>query len=274
MTRPHTTKTILGLSVKQWLWLLVLLPGIPFITASLFIIIYSNMPWPTGEDVRTSPIRKDTRELIILIHGKGDNPSSWAEGFAEELETSLLTENQEVATVDWGQYSKDLFRSTLNGRRIGQDIGSRLVRHTNLQRLHLIGHSAGSFVVYGICEAIKKKRNNIFIQTSYLDPVGIYGGIDWGFGTRNFGNCADISDAYIDRDDNVPGSNAALDHPHTFDVTALKAAQGFNGSPHLWPIEFYRRAVLEHRLPYWNPSPETLSEYPPTLSTDLKFNRS
>ena len=215
-------------------------------------------------------ISNDINELIILIHGKGDNPSSWAEGFAAELEKNILTSQQQAVTVDWGQYSNDLFRSTLNGRRIGHDIGSKLVRNNKLQRLHLIGHSAGSFVVYGICEIVRKKRAEVFIQTSYLDPVSIYGGIDWGYGTRNFGSCANISDAYIDRDDGVPGSNAPLDYPHTFDVTALKNGASFNGSPHVWPIEYYRRAVLQQRLPYWNPTRKVLSDFPPASATELK----
>lgn len=263
----HEKKLYLGLSAKFWLWVLVLIPGIPFTVASLLILGYSNIPLPLGNKVKINSVREDTEELIVLIHGKGDRPSSWADGFAEELRHSVLKEQQQVLTVDWGDYSTDLFRCTLNGRRIGRNLGRKLLSHKNIKRLHLIGHSAGSFVVYGMCEAVKKKDGNIFVQTTYLDPVSIYGGVDWGYGTRNFGSCADISDAYIDHDDGVPGSNEPLKHPHTFDVTALKKPAAFSGSPHLWPIEYYRHAVTEGTLPFWDPKNSLNVKYPPKNST-------
>ena len=151
-----------------------------------------------------------------------------------------------------------MFRCTFNARRIGHDLGEKLSELENIKRLHLIGHSAGAFVVYAMCEAMKKRNEGIFIHTTYLDPVSIYGGIDWGYGTRNFGSCADISDAYIDHEDGVPGSDDPLMNPHTFDVTGLKKAAGFTGSPHLWPIEYYRQAVQGETLPYWEPDQSVL----------------
>ncbi|MBU0486080.1 MAG: alpha/beta fold hydrolase [Proteobacteria bacterium] len=262
-------KRFLVFTLQQWLWIIVIVPGVTFVTASLFIIGYSNIPWPLGNKIKMASVGNNIAELIVLVHGKGDSPSSWAEGFALDLESSLLNDQQQVVIVDWGAYSKDLFRSTLNARRIGHDLGQKLSAQKNIKRLHLIGHSAGSFVVYGMCEAIKKRNGNIFIQTTYLDPVSIYGGVNWGYGTRHFGSCADISDAYIDRDDTVPGSNEPLQHPHTFDVTALKEAAGFKGSPHLWPIYYYRQAVLNQTLPYWEPEKEDFLAYPPRQNTKL-----
>lgn len=208
-------------------------------------------------------VSPETEKLFVLVHGKGDNLSSWAEGFAHELESSVLAEGEQVVTVDWEEYSHDLFRSTLNGRRIGHDLGRKLSGYGNIRQLHLIGHSAGSFVAYGICEAMKKANKEVFIHATYLDPVAIYGGVDWNYGSRNFGRCADISDAYIDHEDNVPGSNGPLKHPHTFDVTGLKKQAGYSGSPHLWPIVYYRRAVQDKTLPYWTPDETTLERFPP-----------
>ena len=263
-------RKFLKLSLKQWLVLVLIVPGIPFVIGSAFIIVYSTMPWPTGETVTMQKFAATTEELIVLVHGKGDHPSSWGNNFAAALNTRVLGNDQQAVTVNWSDYANDMFRSTLNARRIGHDLGSKLVKNKNLKRVHLIGHSAGSFVVYGICEAIKERNEDLFVHTTFLDPVGIYAGIDWGYGTRNFGSCGDISDAYIDRDDGVPGSNAPLDQPHTFDVTALKTKTGFTGLPHLWPVEYYQQTVVDKRLEYWQPTNEVLREFPPRSNTVLK----
>ncbi|PLY00840.1 MAG: hypothetical protein C0623_06505 [Desulfuromonas sp.] len=270
MTEQPAAKKYFRLTLKQWLLLIIVVPGIPFVLTSLFIVIYSTVPWPTGQKVEMGKIDAGVEEVIVLIHGKGDQPSSWADGFAAEIDALLLNDRQQAVTVNWSEYSTDLFRSTLNARRIGHALGAELSAFKNLEKLHLIGHSAGSFVVYGICERIKEERAEVFVQSTYLDPVGIYAGVDWGYGPRNFGSCGDISDAYIDREDGVPGSNAPLDHPHTFDVTARRKAAGFKGLPHLWPIEYYRRAVLGGTLPYWQPEEAALKRYPPGGSTILE----
>lgn len=269
MSRSDERKKFFGLSRRSWLWFLVLTPGIPFVIGSVLFLCYANIPLPMDNKVRIDPVEENTEELIILVHGKGDRPSSWANGFAKQLRQSVLKNHQQVITVDWGDYSTDLFRCTLNGRRIGRDLGRKLAKKAKVKRYHLIGHSAGSFVVYGLCEALKKENKTIYVQSTYLDPVSVYGGIDWGFGTRNFGSCADISDAYIDHEDGVPGSNKPLKHPHTFDVTALKKMAGYSGSPHLWPIEYYRHGVLNNNLPFWEPDEQTLVRFPSQKSTNL-----
>lgn len=251
----------LGLTYKQWFLILVLIPGIPFFTASLFIVVYANLPWPMENRLNFKKIDQNVRELIVLVHGKDDTPESWANGFAADLEAAHLQNDQQVFALDWEEYSKDMFRCSLNGRRIGHKLAQTILEKPNIKRLHLIGHSAGSFVVYGICETIKENDTAIEVQTTYLDPVSIYGGIDWKFGTRNFGSCGDISDAYIDTEDEVPGSNKPLKHPHTFDVTALKP-QTEKISPHLWPIAFYRQAVLNQELPFWKPDESDLRQNP------------
>ncbi len=255
-------KRWLGLTKNQWLVILVLLPGIPFLTASFFIVVYANLPWPLENTIDHNQINSNAKELIVLVHGKGDTADSWAIKFADELNAEHLTSDQQILALDWREYSKDMFRCSLNGRRTGHNLAGKILANSDIRSLHLIGHSAGSFVVYGMCEEIKKNGNQMKVHTTYLDPVSIYGGIDWQFGSRNFGSCADISDAYIDTEDEVPGSNKPLKHPHTFDVTALKP-QSSNINPHLWPIMYYRQAVLDQQLPLWEPDESILKQYPP-----------
>ncbi|GAB4337196.1 MAG: hypothetical protein Kow0089_08250 [Desulfobulbaceae bacterium] len=271
MGRDRSQKKFAGLRAGQWMRLLVLLPGIPFLACSVLLLCYANVSLPVGEDVRMAEVLESTRELIVLVHGKGDTPSSWAEAFAEELRSSRLGPGQQVVTVDWGEYSHDLLRSTLNGRDIGHDLGKRIAAGSGaLSRLHLVGHSAGSFVVYGICESVRRRKPGIHIHTTFLAPVTVYRGIDWKYGYRNFGTCADVSDAWIDREDRAIGASAPLRFPHSFDVTALRRASGFNGTPHLWPVAFYRKAVLAGTVPLWEADDAFLAAFPPGHHTLLR----
>ncbi|MEM0911693.1 MAG: hypothetical protein AAGJ37_11995 [Pseudomonadota bacterium] len=264
-------KKVYGRTVKFWFIVLFILPGIPPLVATVGLVIFSYFPWPISFDVNTPQLRQHQDELILLVHGKDDSPATWSDSFALELQQQVLDHNQQVATVDWQKYSTNIFRCSNNGRRIGRQLGKALAMNKDLKRVHLVGHSAGSFVVYGLCESLRHENPDVLVHTTYLDPLGVYSGMNWHFGTRNFGRCADISDAYIDINDNVPGSNVPVENAHTFDVSALRINDDeYTGSAHMWPIEYYRRAVLSEQLPFWAPSKDVLRRYPPQQHTVVR----
>ena len=125
-------------------------------------------------------------------------------------------------------------------------------------------------MAYGYCETLKDNNPDLFVQTTYLDPLGPYSGFQWDYGTENFGSCADVSDAYIDISDNVPGSNVPVEHTHTFDVSALRTLdENYQGTAHMWPIQYYRNAVMSGQLPYWAPGEDVIKQYPSKHSTIL-----
>ena len=90
---------------------------------------------------------------------------------------------------------------------------------------------------------MRARRREVVIQSTYLDPVSVYGGLFWNYGLTRFGACADFSDAYIDTEDGVPGSNQRLPSAHTFDVTQARKRTTFSGSPHVWPTAYYQQLV-------------------------------
>ncbi|NVK56199.1 MAG: hypothetical protein HWE26_11315 [Alteromonadaceae bacterium] len=250
-------------TVQSWLMILFVWPAIPFLVVTLCFFIFSYFPWPVTFDIDPPILGENKEELIILIHGKGDNPESWPNGFAKELEETILTDTQQVVTVDWNPYSTNIFRTANNARRIGHQLGDALAENKQLKKVHLIAHSAGSFMAYGFCETLKQYSTDLFVHTTYLDPLGPYSGFQWHYGTQNFGSCADISDAYIDIHDNVPGSNVPVEHTHTFDVSALRILnKKYQGTAHMWPVQYYRDAVLSGQLPFWEPGEEVLGRYP------------
>ncbi|GGW73727.1 alpha/beta fold hydrolase [Alteromonas halophila] len=244
--------------------MLFVLPAVPPLGATFGLLAFSYFPWPITFDVEMPEIADSNSELIVLVHGKGDTASTWSLDFAKSLGNNVLGDTQQVFAMDWSDYSDNLFRCSNNGRRVGLQIGEALAASPSLKNVHLIGHSAGAFVVYGLCESLKQHNPSITVHATYLDPLGIYSGFDWNFGPRNFGSCADISDAYIDADDGVPGSNVPLAHAHTFNVTALKNTgnNAYQGNAHMWPVDYYRNAVMHDALPYWSPDEEVLRRFP------------
>lgn len=61
-------------------------------------------------------------------------------------------------------------------KKIGHQLGLRLLKETKVKSIHVIGHSCGAFVALGLCEAVKEQSSDIKIQTTYLDPVSVYAG--------------------------------------------------------------------------------------------------
>jgi hypothetical protein len=244
---------------KFLLWFLVIIPGVPMaISISLYT---AYVFWPlsyTNLDVQS--IKPETRHLVVLSHGLGDNTTSWGNGLKRVLEDQHL--DSQVISVDWNPWSNNALRCAVDGRRIGNQLGENISRVNDLESIHLIAHSCGSFISYGICETLKESKHKLKIQTTYLDPVAIYAGIFWNFGLHNFGSCGDFSDAYIDIEDGVPGSNELIPNTHTFDVTEARKARNYLGKAHVWPTVFYHDNValgLQLRL---RDNPLLTDEYP------------
>ncbi|MDH3695579.1 MAG: hypothetical protein OER96_13525, partial [Gammaproteobacteria bacterium] len=223
--------------VKLFMWLAVY-PAIPAVIVSIGMIVYAN--WPRDfKNFELPVIHPDTEQVVFIAHGKDDDASTWAVEL-QQAYRALSQDTTQVFTLDWTPYSDNFLRCSVDGRYIGRSLARQLVAQTKVKKLHLIGHSAGAFVAYGLCEGAKQKNNSIQIQTTYLDPLGVYGALFWDFAQDRFGDCANFSEAYIDVESGVPGSNEPLVNPHTFNVTSVRSGRGFNGSAHIWPVHYYK----------------------------------
>ncbi len=221
---------------------IVLLPGVLFSIVSILLLLYTFLPRPL-----TLPPVKTGKNMTILVHGIYDTPKTWSKTLAELLEDQ--DSSRQATPLNWNRYAQSSFRCSVDGLRLGKKLAQALTENNELQSLHLIGHSCGAFVIYGICKGVKESSKAPVIQTTYLDPVSIYGGVFRNFGINNFGSCADFSEAYIDIGDNVPGSNQLLPHTHTFDTTAIRLQKNVKVSPHLWPTVYYTELSRSGRQP-------------------------
>ena len=254
------------------LTLLVALPGALFLLVSAGLLIYTN--WPMGVDDLTLPeIDTQAEHIVVISHGMRDSRTTWGDGLKHVLKAR--NELAQIISLDWNPYSRSTFRCSVDGRRVGQLLGERLAASRRLKSLHLIAHSCGAFVSLGICESLRAVRSqhaeqgNITIQSTFLDPVTVYGGMFWDFGLKRFGSCADFSDAYINASDDVPGSNQLLPATHTFDVTGLRIAAGFSGSPHLWPTVYYQSLAESGRDLDLRADPDVVTDYPQNVLTTI-----
>lgn len=252
---------------KHWLALLigafVIAPTAGFILASsgLLLFTFSDKSATQGLLPATAA---ETTHLTLIAHGVGDTPLSWAAPLSALLQAQEpATESSvRIVALDWNEGASSTFRCSVNGKRTGESLGRQAAQHPALRSVHLIGHSCGSFVVYGFCTALKAQRPDIRVHTTYLDPVSIYGALSWNYGLQHFGSCADFSDAYIDHEDGVPGSNVALPHAYTFDVTAARKSSGSEIPPHVWPTQYYQLLVAAAQHPQLRHSANANEQYP------------
>lgn len=251
--------------VRWLLWLGIVIPGVPFILVSAGFLLF--MFWPRDyQEVTYLPIIADVEYLTLSAHGVKDTSASWSDElqsiFAGTQEFLSSNVKKQHVSLSWQPYSDNVLICSVVGKKIGNELGKKIANMSMLKGVHLIGHSCGSFIVLGICESLKEQNASISVQSTYLDPVSVYSGLSWDYGLNHFGRCADFSDAYIDTEDTVPGSNQNLPYVYTFDVTQVRTKNNLDYPPHKWPTIFYLNAMKKNQVPiYFKSTPELTSKY-------------
>jgi hypothetical protein len=230
------------------------LPGGAFVLVTLGFLML--MHWPKDyQDVLNITLDPEVEYLTLSAHGVKDTSASWSDElqttFSQMQQLQLKELHQQHISFGWQPYSDNVFNCSVDGKKIGFRLGERLVQLPKLKGVHLVGHSCGSFVILGVCEALKEKKQSLSVQTTYLDPVSVYSGVSWTYGVNYFGSCANFSDAYIDTQDTVPGSNQALKNAYTFDVTDTRVKNNLDYAPHAWPTMFYINALKKNQVPIY-----------------------
>lgn len=218
-----------------------LLGLVGLLLAGLLVLeVFARVP----ADVAGPPLDLDpaTRELVLIFHGRlgREDPSVMA---LEQRFQQLAADRPDVEVIRyiWSPYSDTRFRSNVNGAAVGRALVRELAARPALTSVHLIGHSAGAYVMEPLCTLYRElSPQPARITMTFLDPIGFAGVVDRGYGARHFGRCADIARVYLNTDDPVPATAEPYRHAFNIDVTAANR-EGFNG--HRWPVEYYRRVV-------------------------------
>ena len=190
------------------------------------------------------------QNLLMIIHGSGDNAEDWPEEMNTAMTRSLPnTDTWDIWTYDWEEYAESKLSASKSGYELGEQIAYRLLEDPYAyDHVHLIAHSVGCFVSYGIAEHLFRQESTITVHSTHLDPFTGHGMVRWQFGERNFGQYSDFSESYYNKDDSVPSTNGALQFAHNFDVTALRDTSYVEDDFHWWPIEYYIRSIEDETM--------------------------
>ena len=207
----------------------------------LVVALEAYARWPSAAAATDLNLDPDAWYVVLVLHGSQgrDEPTliEVTDRFGREIGTEP---GIEVVHYIWSPWSDDRLRAGIHGEKIGTELGEQLAELRNLKHIRLIGHSAGAYPMNPLCDAYRANaRNPARIEMTYLDPIGVRGGWDYGWGYRHFGECADFAAAIFNTDDIVPGTNAPLAWAHNTDVTAETDRKTYEVRGHLWPVQFF-----------------------------------
>lgn len=174
-------------------------------------------------------------EVIVLVHGGSGGTAAWAEPFAAELAGSGV----DVIVYDWTDISDVAFIDAGEGINRGEDIAAQLAERS-YSRVHLVGHSVGSFVVHGV--ALGSQDRSYELHSTFLDPFQWFSVADVGYGHRWFGWGTDAADSYFVTSDGVPSTQEPLERAFNVNLDAL-APDGDASEIHFFPTDWYRASA-------------------------------
>jgi hypothetical protein len=206
--------------------------------------LWTRRPVPPPE--LTLDVPADTSTLVLVTHGSADADDPLLARIVMELEARYRdTPGTAVRFLRWAPQSDERLRAAATAQATGRLVGAGLARLGRLQDLQLIAHSSGAFMPDAICEAYRAAlAAPARVSMVLLDPFQIHGFVDWSWGARHHGECADFALAVINTDDPAPATNRPLANAWNLDVTSAGAGKGFQPNGHYWPLEYYRTALL------------------------------
>lgn len=218
-------------------------------------------------ELEEDPFEKDhAKNLLFITHGWNSNADTWVKELSDIFKAELSKRNDlsnwEIVTYDWSNAAKinrdDGVVDPLGAKvakEKAEDLGRLLGRKyskENYDNIHLIAHSAGSWVIHQISKEVNNE--NCFVQITFLDtyvPASLEK-------TNNLGMYADFAEHYVDTnhkdmEDNlfyVGGTSQKLRYCFNKDVTSQNADRkdrvGFIRDyidDHGWPIVWYMESA-------------------------------
>lgn len=238
----------------------------------------SNTVWPLLPQPPTLPEDVlNSKSIAVLFPGYGGVDAN-TDRIVEEI-------NKEGATTaycyDWEMFRGNLFRSASCCIDIGTQLGKELASSKNIESVHFIGISVGSFAANACLDSFsteieKQKKSGArkkftpmlqpptaegagkggdpespLTRATFLDPFTSKGVFGAGFGTKKFGAAAQYAEQYLNTDDPVPSTNEPCSQCHCFDITECGDRDSFvplpNDNMHSWPAAFYGLNYRQNR---------------------------
>jgi hypothetical protein len=218
--------------------------GATLVAGILFMEVYTRVP--VGERTPDLGLAPDSTAVVLVIHGAGDADDPLVPEILRGLDAAF-GDRPEVAVryLRWSPESDQRLRAAATAQAVGARVGESLASLPGMRDLHLVAHSVGAFMPDAICRAYRQRAARpARVTMVLLDPFQIGGFLDWGWGARHQGECADFALAVINTDDPAPATNRPLANAFNLDVTGDPARERFGRNGHYWPIRYY----IDHLL--------------------------
>ncbi len=217
-----------------------------FVALIVGLEVYTR--WPAEINAPVIDIPPTAAEAVLLFHGSYGAMEPTLIALEQQLRERVRSRPDiSVQRYVWSPWSDTMYRAAARSAAVGVSLGASLASNAGLRSVHLIAHSAGAYLLDPLCEALRAARTAdlppLTVRMTFLDPIGFRGVVDLGWGSRQFGRCADRAEAYINTDDSAPATNRELRHARTIDVTAAPQRAKYDGGGHRWPVQYYLEAI-------------------------------
>jgi hypothetical protein len=213
--------------------------GLLLVVATGGLEVYSRQPVVAPIPPLDLPANVST--LVLVVHGSADADNPQFPAIVARLsERYREVPAAAVRFVRWAPESDQRLRAAATAQSIGTSLGESLAKLGTVKELVLVAHSSGTFMPDAICTAFRAATPQpARITMTLLDPFQIHGFVDWTWGARQHGRCADFTLAVINTDDPAPATNRPLANAYNLDVTGHPGRAGFTRNGHYWPVQYY-----------------------------------
>jgi len=197
----------------------------------------------SADDIVVAPLDlpSETQVAVLLFHGRDRGGDPIWNDIAERFESLLAGQpGRSVVNFDWSAGSDVPGRTAANATIYGGRLAEELAELDSLTHIHMVAHSAGSYVINDLCRFYRQQASNTaHIELTFLDPFGNVAVNSGDGASRRYGSCADYAAAYVNSDDRVPTTNSFLNDAYNFDVTNSLLRREFGGTGHDWPVQYF-----------------------------------
>jgi hypothetical protein len=214
---------------------------------------FGNIPLAAESPAAEQLFERLLADPNIKTHGLGLTVVShgWLEkdDWYRDLALAMRAKTKDpwlFAWYDWQNLSKHINPTEvarLAKFRLGPNLGQQISEiEFPITHVHLIGHSAGSWLINEAARVIRKKRDTS-LHLTFLDAFIPVGWNEDELGDVSPGNREDIwADHYLTRDHTLAFTHQPLKHAYNVDLTGI--AHGMNR--HRFPFFWYHATVTGH----------------------------
>lgn len=189
---------------------------------------------------------RSKRNVVVLTHGWIDKAhQSWPSEIADAIYSKVDGESWAVVVFDWsgGAGTANPIDAAKYARNIG---GFRLTKSLgeifpNIDHIHLIGHSAGSWICDSAARELVETRKDISVHITLLDAF-----IPGGWEKKEIGKIENAKQIWVDhyytKDYTLGSTHRKIASAYNVDLTDIEP--GFK--EHKFPFRWYYATVTGH----------------------------